>query len=267
MMQKHTILINLNFSGTTGNTFVATSTTLSNVGTYQANNIQGLGGGITNASNVRGFLNDEANDFIINDFFSYLTGSTTTIEFAEIYNSDQKLSDTFNDYYDSSILNNQLPGTSVINENLVNTSGATIIENGIYAYNGVAPQKGLTGITMSINNSTRLLDIYSALTTYTLEESYYIPVFIKRNHRQMARLTFEACDENVSTILNQPLGDGGLGDGKPILIDDEIIGRLPNDDLRIPNDDSQEGDSQTEPTNETIEGPAINVGNFAIRQN
>lgn len=259
MIQKHTILINLAFSGN-AETFVASGSSMTTFGSYQINNVQGIGGGIVNPSNVRAFLNDDAaNQFIINDFFSYLTGSTTTIEFAEIYNSDQKLSDTFNDYYNSSILNNQLPGTSVINSNLTGTTGITVVENAIYDYDGTAPAKGLTGVTMSINNSTRKLNIYSALTTYTEEESYYIPVFIKRNSKQMARLYFEACDKSESLVLNLPLGDGGLNDGSvPIKpgLDDLLEPILPIQDGREPSDDSQ--------NEEPVDGPAINVGNFSI---
>jgi len=247
MIQRHTILINLGFSSNTLDTFVASSS-LGSFGNYQINNIQGLGGGITNASNVRAFLNDDANDFIINDFFSYLTASTTTIEFSEIYNSDQKLSDTFNNYYDSSILNNQIPNTSTINQSLVNTSGITVFESAIHDYNGTSPQNGLSGITMSINDSTRKLNVYSALTTYTLDESYYIPVFITRNHKQMSRLSFDDCPKNISNELNQPLGDGGLNSG-PIIVDAEL------------------GDRGLELESGGItQFPNINIGGFIIRQ-
>ena len=204
MIQRHTLLINLNFSANTGSTAIVSASTLTTIGGYQANNVQGIGGGITNPSNVRGFLNDDRNDLIINDFFSYLTGSTTTIEFAEIYNSDQKLSDVFNDYYISSIVKNQVPSTSVVDNSLIGTSGITIYDNTIYNYDGIATQNGLTGITMGIDNSTRALKTQSLLTTFTSEESYYIPVFIKRNHKEITRLKFTACDKIVNFILNPP---------------------------------------------------------------
>lgn len=212
MIQRHTILINDGFSANTGNVFITSSTTLNNFNNYQVNNTQNIGGGITNPSNVRAFLNDEINDFIINDFFSYLTGNTTAIEFSEIYHSDQKLSDTFNDYYDSSILNNIQPNISIINENLSNTSGITITKDTIHNYNGISPISGLDKIPLSINNSTRITNSYSSITTYTSEESYYIPVYIKRNNKSISRLTFETCDKKINTTLNQPLGDGGLID-------------------------------------------------------
>jgi hypothetical protein len=211
MIQRHRLLINLNYSANTENTAIVSESTLTTVGGYQINNVQGLGGGITNPSNVRHFLNDDVNDFIINDFFSYLTGSTTTIEFSEIYNSNQKLSDVFNNYYVSSIVNNQVPSTSVVDSNLSGTEAITVVENGIFGYNGIAPAKGLTGITLSIDNSVRDCKVYSALTTFTTEDSYYIPVFIKRNSKQMSRLVFDVCDEKISTILNLPQNNGRSG--------------------------------------------------------
>lgn len=185
-MQKHTLLINLSFSSNTASTIVISSS-LQNSNGYYSNSSQGLGGGIVTPSNVRGFLNDDVNSIIINDFYSYLTGSTTTIEFSEIYNNDAKLSSTFNDYYTLTILNHQYPSTSVLNQSLTGTSGVTIIENSIFNYDGVSPQTSLENIPLSINDSTRILNVFSALTTYTLEESYYIPVFIKRSTHQLDR--------------------------------------------------------------------------------
>jgi len=252
MIQRHTLLINLRFSANTGNTVVVDSSALTTIGGYQVNNIQGLGGGITNPSNVRGFLNDDRNDLIINDFFSYLTGSTDTVQFAEIYNSDQKLSDVFNDYYISSIVNNQVPSTSVIDNSLVGTSGTTVYDESIHNYDGVAPLKGLTGITMSIDNSTRALLEYSALTTFTSEESYYIPVFITRNHKEMARLKFVSCAENISTTLNQgPSTLGGTLGG---------VGRFSN---ITPEDDIQPGSGRSQATST---GPTQATGPFIITQ-
>lgn len=199
-MQRHRILLNLSFTSSTQ----SINSNLQNINQYEVNNVQGLGGGIVNPSNVRFFLNNDVNDLIINDFFSYLTGSTTNVEFTEIYNSDQKLSDTFNNYYVSSVLNNQLPPMAVIDLSLSGTSGVTIIENTINNYNGNAPSKYLEGIPLSIDNSTKQLRSYSALTTYTLEESYYVPVFIKRNLSQIGRekVLFDQIERVISADAN-----------------------------------------------------------------
>lgn len=202
-MQRHTILMNFGFSDT-GSTIVVNASAVTTVDGYQITNIQGLGGGIVNSSNVRGFLNDDVNDIIINDFFSYLTGSTTTEEFSEIYRSDQKLSDVFNDYYTSSIVNNQLPSTAVINNSLTGTVEIALSNNYIHNMDGISPSQGLDNIPMSINYSTRKQDTKNALTTFTNEQSYYIPVFVKRNHKEMARLKFDVCDNIINLLLNPP---------------------------------------------------------------
>lgn len=258
MIQRHRLLINLNYSANTASTVVVSASTLTNVGGYQINNVQGLGGGLTNPSNVRRFLNDGANDFIINDFFSYLTGSTTTIEFAEIYNSDQKLSNVFNDYYISSIVNNQVPSTSVVDNSLAGTEDITVVENGIFGYNGVSPTKGLTGITQSIDNSVRNLKTYSALTTFTDENSYYIPVFIKRNSKQMARLVFETCDERISTILNLPQNNTATG---VIQIESPVFNGLGGGFIR--EEDDSEGQSGVEGQSGS---DGVAIGSFKITQ-
>jgi hypothetical protein len=301
MIQRHTILINYGYSAQTANN---SSSNLTDFGGYQVNNVQGLGGGIVNPSNVRGFLNDDVNEIIINDFFSYLTATTTTIEFAEIYNSDQKLSDVFNDYYNSVILSNQYPTTSTINNSLTGTSGTTIIENGFYNLDGYAYATSMSGIPMSINDSTRFLDVYSALTTYTLEQSYYIPVFITRNNKQAARLKFESCGESVNLLINTGQftfsGNSNIFSGgyEPVPVDrsafsfptqDSPIGSIPEFPVeeRIQAVDNEVSISTepvvttteptvtaTEPTNPTRGNitelatpntPRINLGNFSIR--
>lgn len=227
MIQRHRLLIKPRFLSGNTTAVSANNSPLVSVNNYQINNEQGLGEGITTPNNVRGFLNDTANGVIINDFFSYLTGSTTTEEFAEIYNSDQKLSNVFNNYYESSILANQPPSTNVVNESLAGTSGITIIQNQYYNYNGLAFTKGLINIPLSIDNGTRNLKVYSALTTYTDEESYYIPVNIKRNHNELERQKFFE-EENIIRIINESIpefeaGDTIGGDFEKSDGDDEII--------------------------------------------
>lgn len=212
MIQRHRILLNPFFSGAST---VASASTLTNVNGYQVTNVQGLGGGITNPTNIRAFLADvnNVNDFIVNDFFSYMTGATTTVEFAEIYNSDQKLSDVFNNYYQSSIVNTVAPPISVIDASLSGTTGITILENQYFNVDGVAPSKGLMHIPLSIDGSSRKLRAYSALTTFNNEESYYIPVFIRRNAKQMARQ--EVHFDEFQRIIEEsipPVEDDNIGD-------------------------------------------------------
>jgi len=70
MIQRHTILMNF---GLTASTESNSASTLSVVNGYEVNNIQGLGGGITNQTNIKAFLfeglNGGLNDVVVNDFF------------------------------------------------------------------------------------------------------------------------------------------------------------------------------------------------------
>jgi hypothetical protein len=93
-MQSFQIILNRAYTSTT----TSNTSGVSLVGDYylyQNSN----GGGVVNFSNVRGFLNDQKNIQITKDFFAYLTGSTTRAQTMNIVNSDQKLSNVFNDYY------------------------------------------------------------------------------------------------------------------------------------------------------------------------
>lgn len=212
-MQRHTLVINNRFSATT----VGINSGLQDYGDYVVNYVQGLGGEVVNASNVRGFLNDDANENVINDFFSYLTASTTTIEFAEIYNSNQNLANTFNNYYNSSVLQDTLPSTSVIDQSLSGTYEIEIIYNSDFNYlSSQAQRQSLSGIPLSINGEIRELDVYSALTTYTLEESYYVPVFIKRNNLQFERNTVEY-NSFLNNITSSTVSDTVVNSGTTIL--------------------------------------------------
>ena len=210
-MQKHSILITL--SGDTNNTSINSSMNI--VNDYEVNLMQGLGGGVVNYSNVRGFLNDKSNSNIINDFYSYLTGNTDSLEFYEIYNSDQKLSNVFNNYYQSSIVDNQYPPTDVIDNSLSGTVKFVAIDKSIYNFNGVAPSKYLESIPLSINNSTRIVKSFSALTTFIYEPSYYIPVFIKRNYNQTERerVYFDNIMQQINDFTPGDNEESGGGNG------------------------------------------------------
>jgi hypothetical protein len=179
---------------------------LQTVNRYEVNKTQGLGGGIVNYSNVRGFLNDVSNSIIINDFFSYLTGNTSSVEFYEIYSSDQKLSNVFDNYYQSSVVNNEFPSSSAIDESLANTMGIIFIDNITYNFDGFSPTKGLDSIPLSINDSKRINKSFSALTTFTYEPSYYVPVFIKRSYNQTDRE--KVYFDNIMQQINDYIPEG-----------------------------------------------------------
>lgn len=205
-MQRHTILINKRYSADTQPTVTTLTgngqTFLVNQDNYFLNNVGGLNLNIVNPTNVRAYLNDPANDTIINDFFSYLTGNTNQDQFREIFYSDQKLSNVFNSYYAQSVFSGQPSSTYYISQELTGTTTIpTTYTN--FSWNGYAPIKSpFTGVTQEINNSTRFYINSTTTYSYTEDESYYIPVFIKRNYIGTSRETFDACDRVVNLLLN-----------------------------------------------------------------
>lgn len=205
-MQRHTILINKRYSADTQPTVITLTgngqTFLVSQDNYFLNNVGGLNLNVVNPTNVRAYLNDSSNDSIINDFFSYLTGNTNQDQFREIFYSDQKLSNVFNSYYAQSIFSGQPSSTYYISQELTGTTTIpTTYTN--FSWNGYAPVKHpFTGVTQEINNSTRFYINSTTTYSYTEDDSYYIPVFIKRNYIGTSRETFDACDRIVNLLLN-----------------------------------------------------------------
>lgn len=255
-MQRHTIVLNNFFSTGSTSPEVASGSSLVNFNGYEVNVENGLGGGVTNENNVRGFLLETRNQNLRIDFFNYLTTVTTGVEFSEIYNSDQKLSRVFNNYYNQSVLNNQIPDNSAIDSSLTGTTGITVVDTSNYNYNGESPSKGLDYIPLSIDNSTRLYKSYSALTTFTYDQSYYIPVSINRRSNVFNTESFYIeesfqglinsinTEENDSTeVIITDISDFLSGGGFDHTdFDDNILDdgfRLPEADFADPEKDEQ----------------------------
>lgn len=194
-MQKHKILINNSFL--TGATLIVDSRLVFLNG-YQVN-AQSIGGGVVNEANVRAFLDDSRNDFIINDFFSYLTANTNSVEFRTIYYSDKKLSDVFNEYYNTSVLSGIPTTTAIINESLSGASQVNYYRN-IHNWDGFSPAVPMSGSVVSIINATRDTSINSSLEGVSSENSYYINVFLTKNYEQTARQRY---DDLFPEILNK----------------------------------------------------------------
>lgn len=196
-MQKHKILINNSFL--TGATSIIDSRLLF-INGYQVN-AQSIGGGVVNEANVRNFLGDSRNDFIINDFFSYLTANTNSVEFRTIFYSDKKLSDVFNEYYNTSILSGIQTTTAIINQSLSGTSQNNYHSN-IFNWDGFSPNVPMSGSVVSIINATRDSNVYSSLDSVSSENSYYISVFLPKNHQQTSRQRY---DDLFPEILNKEI--------------------------------------------------------------
>jgi hypothetical protein len=205
-MQRHIILINKKFSADTQPTTITLTgggqSFLVDQDSYYLNNVGGLNLGIVNPTNIRAYLNDTANESIINDFFSYLTGNTNQDQFREIFYSDQKLSNVFNSYYSQSVFSGQPSSTYYISQELTGTTTiSTLYTN--FKWDGYAPAKNpFTGVTQEIYGASRFYEQSTATYSYSQEESYYIPVFIKKHYQGTARDTFDVCDRTINILLN-----------------------------------------------------------------
>lgn len=192
-MQTFQILIDNRFSASTTPTQSATTNSLDFFDGYYAYETK-IGGGIVDFSNVRGYLNDSKNQQITNDFFQYLTGSTTPSKALNIINSDEKLAVIFNDYYQRVVLSgSNIVNTVLINQNLTGSTNV-IAKTYNHPWAGFAPSKQLTGITLDIYGSPNSVQQSTLWQEFTTDESYYVPVYIQRSNNQLARYHYEVCD-------------------------------------------------------------------------
>lgn len=190
-MEKREVLLNRFFTANT----ISISSDLEFLDNYLVYSVN-FDGNVVDENNVISFLNDENNINLTQGFVSYLSGNTTTEEYREIYYNNKKLANIFNKYFQETILSGNPTNTSIIDENLISTSGITYKDNN-FNWNGISTQKTpLTGITTEINNSTRILTSISALTTFTHEQSYYIDVFISSRKNQIPYEKNILCNDN-----------------------------------------------------------------------
>jgi len=237
MEQKHEILKNRLFTSTT--TVSTVSDNLELVNNYYLNPTGEIEK-IVDYTNVRGFLSNENNQKIVNAYYSYLTSSTemnesysnstfkASAKFKAIYYDDEKLADSFNEYYNSIILrgaqnssiyisgsptdtttdaykntvNNQLLGTQEYEYVTQNVS-----HNNFYWKSNVphsqanSPQKppfpeASTNAVLDIYGGDRILLEEQKIVEKPLGENYFVNVFLQKRHTQIARIAFEACNKD-----------------------------------------------------------------------
>lgn len=192
-MDSFQILLNNNFTAATA----TINSSLESNGNYLSY-INSNGGGIVNAFNVRGFLNDSKNQQVTTDFFAYLTGNTTNAEAVNILSSDQKLANVFNSYYQNFVLSiSTLSNTVVIDQSLTGTYTTAITEY-FHPWSGDSQNQQITLIPEEILNSVFSSRTQNVVFDFTDEQSYYIPVSLNKHFRQIPRLVFEPCDSAIS---------------------------------------------------------------------
>lgn len=195
-MQFHRIRLNHALSGAT----VFAGNGMTRFGSYLTYG-DSLGGGVVNSFNVRQFLNDPNNKVIADDFKEYLRTYTSEEELAQIVGSNQKLSDIFNEFYETTVTQAMPTPPSIIGVSLTNT--VTTQHNEIdHIWNGTAPTSGLQNIPLPLINSDRSTDNSDASVQISTEDSYYIPVFISNSYQQNSKAKYDGCPTVLHQLLN-----------------------------------------------------------------
>src|ERR1035437_9411015 len=189
-MQKHILLLNRFFTASTLNVFSPDSVIL---GGYYGHDTSGLGGGVVNEQNVRNYLNNPDNDFIAHKFVDYLTGSTNSDDFKEIFYSDKKLSNVFNKFYQTTIVSGLQSPTSYIDDNLTGTTQISYTNNNFLFSSGTVDNSPLPGIPLSIRNASRLNNAQTKLEGFSIEDSYYVNVMLNREFYPNESLEIDFC--------------------------------------------------------------------------
>lgn len=159
-------------------------------GQYFGFDQSGLNRGVVTQWNVNQYLDDPVNAEVANDFMSYITSNTSDIELKEILDSDKKLADTFVEYYANSITSGLTSPTSIINNQLTGTTQITYDELQ-YQLEYASKIDGPLGTpTTIIAPNSRKNTTKTELTTFSEEESFYIPVKLHRNYVDSSRIDF-----------------------------------------------------------------------------
>ena len=158
---------------------------------YLVYSVNGTGGGIVTPFNVKTYLDDPKNVSIATNFFNFLRLNTTSAQFRDVFYDVQKLSNTFNDYYNSVVVVNKIPTNNVISQEVYATSAFTY-----------------TNDTIFTDQNTRLKssDINGLITTsvsYNTGQSYYINVIIGKSENM-------AYQDNFSAYTSNSLGNTGI---------------------------------------------------------
>ena len=183
-------------------TNIVTGSTLSFDGDYYSYDQSGFNLGVVTEFNVRQYLNNPNNEGVAVDFFTYLTANTSNSEFVEIANSNKKLADSFVEYYSTSVTSGLTTPISIIDNSLTGTSAVTVTN-----YNYDLSDAGSTSNPLGfpdtiIKGGNRIGTETESLTTYTNEQSFFIPVKIKRSNLDVARINFSEFSGDSTKVIN-----------------------------------------------------------------
>ena len=193
-MQRVTLLLNRFFSATTQTAITNPNFVLQN--DYYVN-LQNVPNKVVNQTNVRAFLEDPKNSYVVNGFVNYMTGSTTlnstkyngtftpTSSFNDIYYNDEKLANLFNSYFEDSALKGNTTPNILINAQVTATPNDPFIYNNIitythnfyWEYSGNMQLQSMNYIPLDMNNNIRKTEPKETLIKISTDQNYYIPVF------------------------------------------------------------------------------------------
>ncbi len=236
MEQNHFVLINRFFSGSTEDSGVS-SKSLKYSNKYFSNS-SGNEIKIVDFSNIRSFLANKNNQKAVESYYAFLTASSSmnsailinpysndfipTAQFKAIYYDDEKLAESFNNFYNSSIIRG-IDSSYSSNPNVFNTSVKNLLTENDKTY--FVTQKVFHNYYLWQSNNpsfqayspkkepilNAVLDIYNGERDETLEEkylevsseeeSYYLNVFLTKRFTQISRSTFEACENIIYKSL------------------------------------------------------------------
>lgn len=93
-----------------------------------------FGGNLVDEFTVRNFLDNANNEQIATDFFNFLQQNFAPPEFNELYYSNVKLANIFNDYYDRTVRSNLKPTNTVADLQLTATTAVTYTNTNFLDY-------------------------------------------------------------------------------------------------------------------------------------
>jgi len=194
---------------------------------------------IVDFSNVRAFMANENNQFVVKAYNSFLSSSSLmnsallmnpnsilfvpSAYFKAIYYDDEMLADSFNNFYNTSISrglnsdfsqNPNIFNTSIKNQ-LLDGEGYEFVNQDVFhnyffwkSRNSVSP--AYSPLKSPFSNA--VLDVYDGdrnrssekryVNIPTLGESYFINVILSKRFTQTARIAFEICVDKIFKKIN-----------------------------------------------------------------
>ena len=137
-----------------------------------------FGGNLVDEFTVRDFLDNQNNEQIATDFFNYLQSNYSQPEFNELYYNNIKLSNTLNDYYNKTIIENVAPTKTVANLQLTATTAVTYTN------------------TNFVNYDKRSIQKITAVVGYNTGDSYYISVPISSSYNILDDSNYDKYKKN-----------------------------------------------------------------------